>query len=360
MTDINRDDLRAAVSSGILDEAQAASLMSLSQTRSGARSHMSGLDEPFELFRGFNEVFIVVGLCILYSGWTGITGVTLFSNGGGETTLFVMGLLSMGAVALLARYFTLKRRMVAPSIALSVMFGLSALQAGYGLSAFFDGNDSISFAVASVFATLCLVAYYRLFRVPFTMAMIAVGVFATTIAFFFLGGATPSNPLDYIRISSQGSFGLVTFALGIIGLIVALRFDMSDPHRISRRSQTGFWLHVIAAPAIVNTVALTLFSMDSVIAQLVLVAFLAIIAAFAIIIDRRSFLISAVGYVVALSATVIEDAAFFAILLLGLGLVLLGAKWEAIRRSIMNSLPGFPGKSKLPPWDGRLSEETIG
>jgi hypothetical protein len=32
---------------------------------------MTGLDEPFELFKGFNEIFIVVGLTILYLGLPG-------------------------------------------------------------------------------------------------------------------------------------------------------------------------------------------------------------------------------------------------------------------------------------------------
>ena len=74
-------------------------------------------------------------------------------------------------------------------------------------------------------------------------------------------------------------------------------------------------------------------------------------------IDRRSFLVSAVGYIVALSMTVIEDQAFIAILLLGFGLVLLGAKWEAIRRFILNALPNFPGKTRLPPWELLTNEE---
>jgi hypothetical protein len=44
------------------------------------RTHLTGLDEPFELFKGFNEIFIVVGLTILYLGFAGITGLTLFGT----------------------------------------------------------------------------------------------------------------------------------------------------------------------------------------------------------------------------------------------------------------------------------------
>ena len=52
MTGLTRDDIRAAVGSGMITEAQAASLIALADSRRGVREHMSGLDEPFELFRG--------------------------------------------------------------------------------------------------------------------------------------------------------------------------------------------------------------------------------------------------------------------------------------------------------------------
>jgi hypothetical protein len=59
--------------------------------------------------------------------------------------------------------------------------------------------------------------------------------------------------------------------------------------------------------------------------------------------------VSGVGYVVALAVTVAEGQAFFIILILGAGLVLLGAQWEVMRRAIMRALPAFPGKTRLAP-----------
>ncbi len=111
-------------------------------------------------------------------------------------------------------------------------------------------------------------------------------------------------------MSADGPFALLTIALGLIGLIIALGFDISDPHRVTRRAASGFWLHVIAAPAIVNTVALTLFDGGTVAAQLMLAGFLGLMALFAVVIDRRSFLVAGVGYVVALAVTVAEGQAF--------------------------------------------------
>lgn len=359
MTGLSRDDLRAAVGAGMISEAQAASLVALSDARRGAREHMTGLDEPFELFKGFNEVFIVVGLSILFMGWLGLTGLSLFEISGiGYIATIVYAALAGGAVILLARYFTLTRRMVAPSIALAIFFGISSAQFGMGLSWMLRGELPLTLTLAAGTSTVLLCVYYVFFRVPFTMALIALGVFSTCFGIVALGGTLPEDPRDLFLLSAEGPFAILTMVLGLVGLFVALRFDMSDPHRITRRSASGFWLHVIAAPAIVNTVALTQFDAGTIAAQFALLIFVILMALFAITIDRRSFLVSGVGYIVALAFTVMEGAAFLSILMFGLVLVVLGAQWEVIRRAIMNMLPNFPGKTRLPPWDMLTPEET--
>jgi hypothetical protein len=40
----------------------------------------------------------------------------------------------------------------------------------------------------------------------------------------------------------------------------AMYFDLKDPQRVTRYSACGFWLHIAAAPALVNTVAVTLLN----------------------------------------------------------------------------------------------------
>jgi hypothetical protein len=360
MTSVNRDDIRAAVGAGMISEAQAASLVALSDARRGVRDRMTGLDEPFELFKGFNEIFIVVGLSIFFAGWLGLTGLSLFEiTSIGYIATMVYAALAAGAVILLARYFTLKRRMVAPSIALAIFFGISTAQFGMGLSWMFRGDLPMTLTLGAGLSTVLLCAYYAVFRVPFAMALIALGVFATCFGIIAIGGTLPEDPRDLFLLSAEGPFAVLTIVLGLVGLAVALRFDMSDPHRVTRRSSSGFWLHVIAAPAIVNTVSLTLFDIGTVTAQLMVLVFVLAMAIFAIAIDRRSFLVSGVGYIVALAFTVMEGAAFLSIFMLGLVLIVLGAQWENIRRAIMNTLPSFPGKTRLPPWGMLTPEEPI-
>ncbi len=350
---IGIDDLRAAVSTGTITEAQAASITSLADSRRGVRENIEGLDEPFELFRGFNEVFIVVGLCILYSGWTGFTIQSMSDADPFSLIAVVASTVSLIGIIFLARYFTLKRRMVAPSIALVCFFGASATSLGLSIVAGFYEHlgEPLSLTLASALSTVLLIGYWWKFRVPFSMLLIGAGVFLTTMFAATVGGKRIYDPRDLFLLSADGPVAFLTILLGLIGLIIALRFDMSDPHRVTRRSQNGFWLHIIAAPAIVNTVALTLFSAENVLASGVLLLFLAGMALFSVAIDRRSFLVSGVGYVVALAFGVMEDAGFLAILILGAGLVLLGANWERWRRALMRALPNFPGKDRLPPWE---------
>ncbi|MBS8224882.1 hypothetical protein [Vannielia litorea] len=356
---ITRDDIRAAVGAGKISEAQATAIVALSDARRGARENLQGLDEPFELFKGFNEIFIVVGLTILYAGWTGLTGVTTFLATSSMTSLLLCGITGMAALVALAAYFTRRRRMIAPSIALAIMFAFSAIQAGWAVSYWMvpengipkvTGFEDVRTVIMLALATLVVIFYWLAFRVPFAMLLIALGFYATCFGLTALNGPELDSFRDVFLLSANSAFSWMTLALGLLGLTIAMRFDMSDPHRVTRRASQAFWLHVIAAPAIVNTVAFTLFLQGGATAYLILSGFLLLMALFAVVIDRRSFLISGIGYVVALTALAAEGNTWAFILLLGVFLVALGAFWESIRGAIMAALPAFPGKDNLPPW----------
>ena len=192
--------------------------------------------------------------------------------------------------------------------------------------------------------------FWLRFRVPFAMAMIALGAFAIALVWAAVDSGTPETPLDLFLLSGDGPFAWVTLLVGLGVFACAMWFDMSDPHRVTRRTAQGFWLHVVAAPALINTIALTLLEQGTSIANLTLAANLFLIALIAIIIDRRSFLITAVGYCVALSLTVFEDnAAGYTILALGTVLVLLGAFWERLRGLLLHLFGPILPLNRLPP-----------
>lgn len=46
-----------------------AGLISFADSCCGVRAALRAGDESFELFKGFNEIFIVIGLLILLLGW---------------------------------------------------------------------------------------------------------------------------------------------------------------------------------------------------------------------------------------------------------------------------------------------------
>ncbi len=352
---INRDDLKAAVGSGLLSERQAANLISLADSRRGAREALAASDEPFELFKGFNEIFIVIGLLILSSGWWGV--VTLLLGGSRIVNLqdYALGVSLAGAAFLwlLSEYFIRKRRMVAPAIALSVMF---AANAAFGFIALMSEpfmiaqGDYSSVPVPLLLATLALGLYWWRFRVPFAMAMIAVGLFVVAIIFTASRGGRIAGISDLFLLSAGGPFAWITLALGLLVFAAAMAFDTSDPHRVTRRSANGFWLHVVAAPALVNTVALSLLDQEGGGSNVILLAVLTLFAIVAIVIDRRSFLIAAIGYIVVLAGTVLDGSgAAYTVLALGIVLLLLGAFWERIRARVLRLMPGFVPLHKLPP-----------
>ena len=353
---IGQDDLRAAVAARLISEAQAASLSQLAHERSGARAHLSPGDEPFELFKGFNEIFIVIGLVILAAGWAGVFGLSLATGAGrGGLVQQATYVAAAGAalVWLASEYFVRTRRMVAPAITLSIFW---AINAGLGFVSALSHpfmvaqEDFSSLPFPLLLSTLAIGVFWVRFRVPFAMAMMAVGAFIVAIVWAANTSGTPQNFEDLFLLSAGGPFAWITLALGAIVFILAMIFDMSDPHRVTRRSAQGFWLHVVAAPALVNTIALTLLQEGSSVSQAGLALFLGFIACIAIIIDRRSFLIAAVGYCVALSFTLFEgEGAAYVVLGLGVVLVLLGALWERMRGVLLRLFAPVLPLDRLPP-----------
>ncbi|MBO9476166.1 hypothetical protein J7382_01340 [Shimia sp. R11_0] len=351
---ISKDDLRAAVGSGLLNEKQAAALAALADSRRGAREDLAIGDEPFELFKGFNEIFIVIGLLILASGWAALNGIAMAM----EIVNYKAKILSTSAISgvilwLLSEYFIRRRRMVAPAIALSCLW---AINAGTGITAYFAQpfmvaqEDFSSLPLPLGLTTVAMLLYWLRFRVPFAMALIALGVFGIALMMGANQTGTPTSAADLFLLSAGGPFAFITLGVGLAVFAVAMFFDMSDPHRVTRRSAQGFWLHVVAAPALVNTLALSLLESGTANAHMALLAVLVLFALIAIIIDRRSFLIAAIGYTVALAGTVFEgEGTAMTIFILGIFLVVLGAFWARFRAALLAPLSGILPLHRLPP-----------
>lgn len=345
---ITPEDLHTAVRRGLISETQAAGLVALSDARAQARASLSPKEEPFMLFRGFNEIFIVIGLSVLFAGWTGLLAAISSDLPLSEAVSVVTGAaLTLVILTLVQRYFTLTRRMIAPSIALSVMTGLTLLAAFGALAGIAGAEGRLTEALSFGLAALGMGLHYRVFRVPFDAFLIGAGAFMAVSFGLMHQGVLPEGTLAILHFSSIGLPAALSIGFGVICFTLAMWFDLSDPQRLSTRAATGFWLHVLAAPAIINPVALRMLA-EGQGGAVALLAVLLVLAVVALVIDRRSFLVSGAGYAVAV-IFMLFNAPELIILVLGLGLVLLGAQWDRLRAALLRVLPAFPGKDRLPP-----------
>lgn len=353
------EDLRAAVQAGIVSEAQAASLKALSEAREGYRLARPSEDEPFEFFKGFSEIFISIGLVILLSGVLAL--ITWF---GGLLASVLLPVFAAIIVWWWAQYFTLKRRMNLPSMVLAATFGISILIAGFTTFVLSASDPSrLLLFLPSAAAAIGMLVWYRRFHLPF--AMFLLGIFA--LGALYALTASAESMLRFVTSADSGNafagffdlrespaFALTTLLFGVAAFVAGLWFDMRDPHRLGRHAATAFWLHLLAAPALVNTVALTLYNSGGTQGMLLLIVALVVITLLALVVDRRSFLSAAIAYVATVIAWAIGGGDFgswtLTLLLLGGFVTAVGTWWVQLRAFVMRALPDFPGKDRLPPY----------
>jgi MFS family permease len=363
--EVSATDLRMAVAAGTLSEAQAAGLLALARDRAGRRAAMKGEDEPFEFFRGFSEVFIAVGLVILLSGILGLMSLV-----GVASRLFLIVPLAMAGVAWwMAHYFTLRRRMVLPSVVLLAAFGFGVGGTVLALDLMrpFPNPVTTIHTLALAGAAAMGVWYWR-FRLPVAMFFLGLSLLVALYALW----ASPADvaafweegtPIGLFDLRDGAGFGLATLGFGLAAFAVAMWFDTRDPHRLGRHSATGFWLHLLAAPALVNTMALTLLNIGGTAGIVLLAAGLTVISLLALVIDRRSFVTAGMIYIGIVIAWAIrgegeaeEEFGHWVAILIALGgfVTALGTFWVPLRGALMRALPDFPAKSRLPPWDAAI------
>ncbi len=350
------EDLRAAVAAGIISEAQAASLSALANDRAGKRAALPSEDEPFEFFRGFSEIFISIGLLILMAGIAGL--ITVMSAG---LLLTAIPLITAVVAWWFAGYFTLKRRMTLPSMVLAVAFGVGLVTFVFTAVAPTLANGRMISIVGFGLATAGMIAWYMRFKLPF--AAFLTGGFALGVVYSITATATNVAGVVTGRLFGDGdfrtffdlnenpAFATATLLFGIGAFLAGMWFDTRDPHRLGRHSATAFWCHLLAAPALVNTVAVTLLNGGG-------TGFLAIalvlIALLALVIDRRSFLTAAIAYIAIVITWVMGESGgtgwILTLLLLGGFITAMGTWWVQLRAAVMRVLPDFPGKSRLPPY----------
>lgn len=346
------EDLRAAVAAGILTEAQAASISALANDRAGKRAALPQEDEPFEFFRGFSEIFISIGLIILLTGATALLTVI-----GGFTLLTLVPLATAAVAWWWAGYFTLKRRMTLPSMVLATAYGIGIAIFAFTVLAQSNFDQRMTAILGFAASALGMVAWYRRFRLPFAAfltggftlgAVYAFTASAANLAGLFTGFEGYRSLFD---LSESPAFATATLLFGTGAFLTGMWFDTRDPYRLGRHAATAFWCHLLAAPALVNTVAVTLLNGGG---MVFLTLALALITLLALVIDRRSFLTAAIAYIALVIAWITGEGGgtswIFVLLILGAFITAIGTWWVQLRARVMALLPDFPGKSRLPPY----------
>jgi hypothetical protein len=353
-------DIRAAVAAGVLTEAQAASVLALAQRRAGQRAAMTEEDEPFEFFRGFSEIFVSIGLVILMAGvamllaWVGGPGILIAVPAGCAAVAWWW-----------AGYFTLKRRMNLPSMVLATTFAGGVATAALTLATMADTAMRAGVIAAFLLTAAALWLWFRRFRLPFTMFLLGLGllaaIYTATASVDELGGfvaGTRSGLDGLFDLRESPAFALATLGFGLAAFLAGMWFDMRDPYRLGRHAATAFWLHLLAAPALVNTVAVTLYNTGGWRGVGLLVVALAVITVLALVVDRRSFLTAAIAWIALVIAWVVQgggegDVGSWIVVLISLGAVVtaIGTWWVGLRAALMRALPDFPGKHRLPPYE---------
>ena len=339
--------LDQAVAEAVVTPEQAMRLRQIEAACAPATAREPEDEESLRFLTGFADIFVTLGLVL----FLGALAFLMDSNTG--STLMFAGLAACSWV--LAEFFTFKRRMALPSIVLLVVFVgaifvlsaqifASVLPGGGGMHGFFllpDAREWLPLGLAALVTAALAALHYAHFRVPIT---ISAGVGALCIlAVAIVVGIVPSI--------GETAINLVLLCCGLAVFALAMRFDMSDPERATRRTDIAFWLHLLAAPLIVHPLIRGfLHGADP---KLTLGAALGILWIFmglgilAVVIDRRAILVSGLVYAGFALGTIVRALGVASLgylvptvaLALGAFILLLSAGWSPLRRALLKRLP---------------------
>jgi hypothetical protein len=361
----SESDLASAVEAGALTPGAANALRNYVAER---RSAPAVDEEHFKLLTGFNDIFVAIAAALILVAAARIGayfGVMLIGAGPEERIVggnMIGGGFAVAATSwMLAEYFTAKRRMALPSILLMLGFtgGIAA-----GLAGIFAANipwieeqmhlasdtqkQQLAGGVSAVVGLLTAAAtwiHWKRFMVPITVAAGAMAIVGVGVALVL---AFVPQAKDWVNE--------MLLVAGVAMFFFAMRWDMSDLTRRTRRSDVAFWLHLAAAPLIAHPVFHMLGVFDGEVTgpvAAVVIALYLVFAFVALAVDRRALLVSSLIYVLwamyaLFQATgAVELAAALTALVIGSALLLLSAFWQPVRRMVVGLLGGL--EERLPP-----------
>lgn len=342
-------------------------------------------EEDLRFIRNFHDVFLSIGILMFAAGLGLVTAIVVgpmigeaaqAGEEGWRRALTIAGAAAGANAAvmwLMAEFFARGRRLFLPSIVILLAFAcyfFIAAAAAYGVFIGFDkellqsldpdesglgGGDwkentlllaairegSEAFMIVQGAAALATFAFYARMKLPFAMGLGALQLTGVGVAAAY--NAFPERIPELMQPAQLYS-GIFLFLLGVF-------FDARDPQRTSRISDNGFWLHLFAAPLILNSAIAMLVGVEGATQNPTgsAIVTLAVVFAFAfvsLLINRRALLVAGLIYALIAAGFLISKAglsgawtAALTLLILGSAMVLLGGGWHALRRIVVAPFP---------------------
>ena len=299
--------------------------------------------EAPRFIRGFHDILITIGIIVALVGLGGLASVYAV----------------VPATIVLAEILVRRQRLALPAVTLTAAV---AIAASIGMVPVWDGLSEAyqDWIPPGIFATIAVVGFlvYWRYKVPLALAGGLVTLYATVVFSAGLGMRWMSSNPAFFETRPTALVGLLgLFAILVFG--TALRFDFADRHRVMRRSDVAFWMHLAAAPAILYTIMAQIylgnhedcFSTDTSVWQAAaIVGAVVLLMLIGIILDRRAFVTSGLisfGYAFkvllteggfAKLAASTDTLVFITFLAIGIVVLSLGIGWQPLRRLIVGNL----------------------
>lgn len=322
------EDLNHAVDKGIFT---ASSVDEFRRDQQSAKQVTIADEENIRLIGGFNDIFIVIACALLL--FSSLWAVRTIDPRLGLATFVVLSWL-------LAEFFVLKRKMAFPAIMLLLAFIGGVFNLSMAVFSFLGEQATMVATGASVIAAYC---HWRRFNVPITIAAGTAATIGFIVSAFVSMFATP----DTVNVLTDWIL-VVIFSCGILTFLFAMYWDASDRERITNRTDTAFWLHLLSAPLIIHPVFLSVGILngdESISSIAVIIALYIAMSLISIIIDRRAFMVSSLVYVLYAISSLMsmygDVGTNFAMtgMAIGAALLLLSALWHPVRSMIVTALP---------------------
>lgn len=318
--------------------------------------------EPLRLVLGFNDIFVALGAMALFLGsifvgWRiGFSDLDMNSLRSSRDLfmtwrVWIPILLPAASLWLVAEYFVRHRRMAWPAISIAFTFSWVVSAAGM-LLAYIRANSVSNIAVLQMQGAeippglvfqcvliLCLAGlagnllFWWRHRVPLSFAL-AVGSLLPLL-FVDVIGTSIAQGSD---LSWRSTWQIRLLIGGLLIFAAAMAWDRTDPTRQSQRSDTAFWLHLLASFIVIPTLSALAMQMPGG-AFIVLLGFIGLVV-LALVIDRRAPLVVALPFVIGALAPLLGALGSPIVgLLLSGALLALVLRWDVVRGHVLALMP---------------------